>query len=131
MCGMNKTRYFIKGECLVSKEPGEENLYFFFKDGKWKPGVLIMGFLDLDDEDPEGTVVSIGPLDSLVGFEEISEEDVGDIVIYQTLDFLREKWETRLPGADVETIQKHVEAELGRYGISVVEDNPEAGGDGI
>ena len=128
---MCETRYFVKGECLVSREPGEENLYFFFKDGKWKPGVLMMGFLDLDDEDPEGTVVSIGTLDSLVGFEEVSEDVAREMVIYQTIGFLREKWETRLPGADPEMIQKHVESELGKYGISVIGDDSEEEGDGI
>ena len=128
---MCEIRYFVKGECLVSKEPGEENLYFFFKDGKWNPGVLMMGFLDLDDEDPEGTVVSIGTLESLVGFEEVSEDVAREMTIYQTIGFLREKWETRLPGADPEMIQKHVESELGKYGISVVEDDSEDGGDGV
>ncbi len=128
---MCEIRYFVKSECLVSKEPGDENLYFFFKDGKWKPGVLMMGFLDLDDEDPEGTVVSIGTLDSLVGFEEVSEDVAREMTIYQTIGFLREKWETRLPGADPEMIQKHVESELSKYGISVVEDDSEDGGDGV
>ena len=126
-----KTRYFVKDECLVSTEPGEENLYFFFKVGKWKAGVLMMGFLSLDDEDPDGTIFSIGCLDSLIGFEEISEEAAGDMVIYQKLDFLREKWETRLPGADVEVIQKHVEADLSKYGISIIEDDDKERGDGV
>ena len=83
----------------------------------------MMGFLSLDDEDPDGTIFSIGCLDSLIGFEEISEEAARDMVIYQTLDYLREKWETRLPGADVEVIQKHVEADLRKYGITIVEDS--------
>ena len=127
-----KTRYFVKDDCLVSTETGEENLYFFFKDGKWKAGVLMMGFLSLDDEDPDGTIFSIGCLDSLIGFEEISEEAARDMVIFQTLDFLRKKWETRLPGADVEVIQKHVEAELSKYGISIIEnDDGKERGDGV
>ncbi len=127
-----KTRYFVKDECLVSAEPGEEYLYFFFKDGKWKAGVLMMGFLSLDDEDPDGTIFSIGCLDSLIGFEEISEEAAGDMVIFQTLDFLRKKWETRLPGADVEVIQKRVETELSKYGISIIEDDDgKERGDGV
>ena len=128
----SKTRYFIKGECLVSKEPDEENLYFFFMEGKWKPGVLVIGFLSLDDEDPDGTVVSAGSLNSLVGFNEISEDEARDVVILQTLDYLRNKWETRLPDAGTELIQKYVEADLGKYGIRVVEDgDPVTGGDDI
>ena len=127
-----KTRYFVKDECLVSTEPGEENLYFFFKDGKWKAGVLMMGFLSLDDEDPDGTVVSAGGLDTLIGFDEISEDEARNMVILQTLDYLRNKWETRLPDFDTELIQKYVEADLGKYGIRVVEDSdPVTGGDDI
>ncbi len=127
-----KTRYFIKGECLVSKEPGEENVYYLFMEGKWKPGVLVVGFLSLDDEDPDGTVVSAGSLDSLVGFNEISEDEARDVVIIQTLDYLRNKWETRFPDADTEIIQKYVEADLGKYGIRVVDDSDiVSGGDDI